>query len=383
LRPFSFVFMKITIKSLPAEVAPFVSEVQKNADSEKDALGFLPASVYDNGAHEGNLYVAVCEENNSIIYAGHLLFRCVFPHARIVQLFVVPRFRGQKVGQKLLRALVDLTEKLSYLHILAGVAADLPANQFYEKMGFVISRTRPGGGSRNRIINIRVKHLDTLDLFKMTTEDAQGLGLVDRLANRQAVYVIDLNVFWDVVKHRPRSEHGNDIVGAAFHRLINLVITREFVRELQRSSTDPSNDPALEFALQLPILSDPEPLVVQTIIDKIAPLVFTAKYASGTMSVRDRSDLVHLAIAIHHSANAFVTSEKAILQASDSINSLYGVEIIHVESLSSVLKSTQKPIPAFRAQLSSDTLYVVSLAQSTLILEAFLKRDFGFRRISG
>ncbi len=365
--------MKIGIKKSPSEVAPFVSEVQANADVERDALGFLPATVYQNGAKEGNLYVAVCEEDNTPVYAGHLLFRCVFPTARIVQLFVAPRFRRHEVGRKLLQTLVDLTEKLSFLHITAGVASDLPANGFYQKMGFVISRTRPGGESRNRTINVRVKHLDTLDLFKMVADDSQGLGLVDRLAKRQAVYVIDLNVFWDVVKRRPRSEYGNEVVGAAFHRLINLVITREFVRELQRSSINPSNDPALEFALQLPILSDPEPSVVRTIIDKIAPLVFPAKYAAGTMSDRDGSDLVHLAIAIHHSANAFVTSEKAILQASELIRSLYGVEVIHVESLSSVLRATQKPIPTFRAQLSSDTLYVVSLAQSTATLEIFLK----------
>src|SRR5579862_677921 len=365
--------MRIAIKFLPAEVMPFIARVQRAADSEKDALGFLPAFVYENQALEGNIYVAVCEDGGSNRYVGHLFFRCVFPHAHIVQLVVIPEFRRLRVGQKLLHALISLTEKHSYLDIRAAVASDLPANEFYEKMGFIISRTRPGGASRKRTINIRVKHLDTLDLFRMAATDATGLGIVDKLANRQAVYVIDLNVFWDVVRHRARSEYGNDIIRAAFHRLINMVITPEFVRELERTSVVPSNDPALEFALQLPVLSDPDPPITQAIMDKIAPLVFPDRQKAGTLSSQDRSDLIHLAVAIHHSANGFVTSERAILRASDSIFRLYGVEVIHVESLSSVLRASQKPIPAFRAQLSSDTLYIVSLAQSTDTLETFLK----------
>lgn len=365
--------MKIGIKTQPTEVISYVAEVQKHADLDKNALGFFPTLVYENSAKEGNLFVAVSEEaKGRKPYVGHLLFRCAFPHAHIVQLFVAPTFRRQGIAEQLLKSLVDLTEKHSFLNICARVAADLPANQFYERTGFLISRTRAGGTTRNRTINVRVKHLDTLDLFKLQAEGPQYLGLVDKLANKQAVYVIDLNVFWDVVRRRSRSEYANVVVGAAFSRLINLVITPEFVRELERSSSMITNDPALEFALQLPVLSDPDSSIIQNIIDKIAPLVFPTKRASA-LSVQDRSDLIHLAIAIHHGANGFVTGEKAILKASNSIYGLYGVEVIHVESLSAALKTIQKPIPAFRAQLSSDTLYVVSLAQSTSTLEAFLE----------
>jgi GNAT superfamily N-acetyltransferase/predicted nucleic acid-binding protein len=363
--------VKVTIKSSPTEVASFVQEVRKNADLNREMLGFLPAPAYDEAAMRGNLFVAVTDERGAATYAGHLFFGGVFPHARIVQLFVVPEFRSRGVGRKLLQFLVDLMEKHSYLQISAGVASDLEANKFYARMGFEISRTKPGGLTRKRVINIQVKQLNTLDLFKLSFHDAQGLALVDRLANRQPVYVIDLNVFWDAVKRRPRSQYAADVVSAAFHHLIHVVVTKEFIRELQRNSPSSLSDPALELALSFPILSEPDSLVLDSLVDQVATLVFPSK---STLSSQDRSDLVHLATAIHNSANAFVTSDNAILQAGSAISSCYGVEVIHVQELSTVLKATKNPIPAFRARLSSETLYVLAvLAGDSSTVRDFLQ----------
>jgi hypothetical protein len=45
----------ILIESLPAQVTPYAQLVRANADLDKDALGFLPAPVYDEAARRGNL----------------------------------------------------------------------------------------------------------------------------------------------------------------------------------------------------------------------------------------------------------------------------------------------------------------------------------------
>jgi GNAT superfamily N-acetyltransferase/predicted nucleic acid-binding protein len=353
--------VNITIKSSPAHVSPFVSEVRRNADLNREMLGFLPAPAYDEAATRGKLFVAVADERAANTYAGHLFFGGAFPHARIVQLFVLPDYRGYGVGRNLLQSLIDLMEKHSYLQISAGVASDLEANKFYAKMGFEIARRKPGGLTRKRIINVQVKQLNTPDLFKLALHDAQGFDLVDRLANRQPVYVIDLNVFWDAVKRRPRSQYAADVVGAAFHHLIHVVVTREFIRELQRNSSTSLSDPALELALNFPVLSEPDPSILHALVDQVAALVFPSK---NSLSTQDRSDLVHLATAIHNSANAFVTSDDAILHASSAISGRYEVEVIHVQELSAVLKATRNPVPAFRARLSSETLYVLALLAS-------------------
>ena len=307
-------------------------------------------------------------------YLGHLLFGGAFPHARIFQLFVAPEFRGQGVGRHLLEALVKLFERHSFLSISARVADDLAANKFWDKMGFGLARRRPGGLTRSRVINVRIKQLDTPGLFNQLMGDVSELALVDRLAARQAVYLIDLNVFWDVVRQRPRAEYAAQVISAALRHLIYVVIADEFVAELERTSRSAPNDPVLEFALQLPVLGAPESSVLEALIDEVAPLVFPARTGARCLSQQERSDLIHLATAIHHGANGFVTGDSAILHARDDMHSRYGLELVGVQELSKALEIAQKRLPSFRAQLSSDTLYVLELVgENSSALESFLR----------
>ena len=133
----------IRILSAQSEVAFFVPDVQSHADTDKDALGFLPASVYEEAAQSQNLLVAVASRGDLNIYAGHLLFGGKFPRAKIYQTFVLPEFRRRKVGRALVDKLVSITEASNYLSLSAKVAADLPANGFYEAMGFEVVAVRP------------------------------------------------------------------------------------------------------------------------------------------------------------------------------------------------------------------------------------------------
>jgi hypothetical protein len=41
------------------DVFPFLSDVRAAADANRDALGFLPVSVYQEFARQGNLFVIV------------------------------------------------------------------------------------------------------------------------------------------------------------------------------------------------------------------------------------------------------------------------------------------------------------------------------------
>jgi hypothetical protein len=47
------------IERKPHEVPRLVQSVQTNADSNRDALGFLPAQAYEQAARQGTLFVAV------------------------------------------------------------------------------------------------------------------------------------------------------------------------------------------------------------------------------------------------------------------------------------------------------------------------------------
>jgi GNAT superfamily N-acetyltransferase/predicted nucleic acid-binding protein len=366
--------LAVRILSSPADVLFFVPEVRQYADTDKDALGFLPSSVYDEAAQSRKLLIAVAPRQGLNVYAGHLLFGGRFPHAKIYQIFVVPTYRDKGVARALIAELVEITENLSYLSVAARVAADLPVNAFWDRMSFGITGVRAGGLSRKRMTNLRVMQLNTRTLFSPIADYAHDLGLVDRLAIREPVFVIDLNVFWDVVRQRPRSSYAGQVVAAAFHQLVHVVVTSEFVKELGRTSRPDSTDPALEFAMQLPVLSEPDSVKLALLVEDLSRIVFPDQVRGGALSVQDRSDLVHLAIAIHHSANAFVTGENAMLQASGIIYDRYGVEVLHVEKLADALKKAQGPIPTFRARLSSDTVHVWELVSgNSSQVESFLK----------
>ncbi len=349
----------MVIKANPPDVAPFVETARSHADRERDALGFLPGAVYDDAAARGNLLIALIPRATSQEYAGHLLFGGTFPHARIFQVFVRQQFRNRGVARELIEYLVKLLERYGYLSAAATVADDLVANGFWEKLGFLVARQKPGGVSRKRLLNVRIKQLNSPNLFQpQFPSTVSDLGLVERLGTHTAVYAIDLNVFWDVVKRRPRSEYAADVIGAAFNRLIQIVVAQEFINELQRTTRPDVSDPALEFALQFPTLPQPDATVLQHLEDELGSLIFPNRSKSGTLTPQDQSDLVHLATAIHHQATGFVTSEDALLRVCDSIYKKHGVSVLHVKEFAALVKSAEVIVPPLAAQLSSDTLRV-------------------------
>jgi len=65
----------------------------------------------------------------------------------------------------LVEEIVRKMERLQFLSVISQVAEDLPANRFWERIGFEIVRTRAGGKTTKRTINIRIRELDTPRLF--------------------------------------------------------------------------------------------------------------------------------------------------------------------------------------------------------------------------
>jgi GNAT superfamily N-acetyltransferase/predicted nucleic acid-binding protein len=352
-----------------AEVKPYVDTTRINADREKGALGFLPPVAYEQAARQGNLYVA--SENG--IYAGHLLFGGTFPRAKIFQLYVNESYRGKGAASLLLRRLEADLERNGFLTISAGVASDLPANLFWEKSGYPILNKKDGGASRRRIINVRVKDLNTPHLFN-TDQPSQSsdLSIASRYVLPVPVYVLDLNVFWDVVHNRPRVDYARQVIGAALDNFIRVVVSAEFLNELKRTTRTEGSDPALEFALQLPALPMPSDATIQEINTELAALVFPMK-APGTLSAQDRSDLIHLATAIYHRVNGFLTSDDAIVNCGSKLLIRFGLEVFHIRDFAAALSTRKKEIMPLQARVSGETLKLWELiAKDSSLVGSFL-----------
>ena len=322
----------VDILTKPEEVTPFVDQARAASDTEKDSLGFLPERVYKEAAYQGKLLIAVVQEDNHPVYAGHLLHGGVFPHARIVQVFTVPRFRRRGIGRRLVEAIVRGAERSQFMSVAARVADDLAANRFWERLSFEVVRTKAGGRTTGRKINVRVRELDTPRLFGLATapveSSPQDLKLISRLFDVSPIYVLDLNIVYDLVRKRSNVVDVGRIVRASFNNLVRLAVTEEFIRELERTSIPAPTDQILELALRLPRLEAPPTQILNQIVTELGAVLFSTEISTGTLRPQDQSDLIHLATAIHREAAGFVTGERAILRGRGVLQSKYSLDVV-------------------------------------------------------
>ena len=238
-----------------AEIVPFLNAISTQADRERQALGFLPAPAYEEAARQRKLFLLLAEDGGVLRYAGHLLFGGIFPQLRVRQICVDPAYRRRGNATRLLRSLKSHGETEGYLSIVANIASDLQAaNSFYERNGFTTQRLKSGGLVRKRTINVKTLRLETPSLITLMTEASGSLPGLIRQRNRSVdtpLYAIDLNVFFDVIRNRPRAEDAGAVFKAAFDHQIRLTATVEFVRELERKSQNQKDDPVLALARQI------------------------------------------------------------------------------------------------------------------------------------
>jgi hypothetical protein len=368
--------MSIKIKDKLQDVLSFLPCVKAGADSAKEELGFLPERVYDELAISGKLLVATITTDGKETYAGHLMFGGIYPHAKVFQLFVNASHRGCGVAGCLISYLKERLTINQWLSIKASVADDLAANDVWAHMGFRIVRIRAGGSTRKRRINIRVLDLDTPSLLGLMHggQKKEGLRLAGRLSHRP-IYLIDLNVLFDTIRKRPRSSSAAKVIRAGLSNCIRLMVAAEFTAELLRTSADTSNDPILAFASQLDFLSRPPEKTIHSLVNKLAPVIFPDQATQGILTERDRSDLVHIATAIHHGAAGFVTSENAILRASVYLHETHKIDVIGVEEFARIVDVGIRVSRASTTNVADGTLRIrrnheSDLLQARMFLEA-------------
>jgi predicted nucleic acid-binding protein/GNAT superfamily N-acetyltransferase len=355
-----------------AEVAQFAATAGERADSQKDALGFLPRAAYTEAAAQGKLYVATVGDGRSERYAGHILFGGRFPHLKVFQVYVEAALQGKQIGRALVEKLASYAEQRCYLTMSARVADDLPANAFWEQLGFAAIRRERGGATTGRQINIRLRELETPTLFSGSDETSDS-DLLPRW--EQPVYLLDVNVFLDVVKDRERAEAAKRLITAAMSGILSLFVTNEFIQELSRAAGNPHTDPALLLAGTLPQFPDVPPLIFESLKEHLAALVFPGRREMKDLRRREVSDLLHLATTIHHSAAGFVTSDEAILRKRDDLRSKYHIDVVGPAELAELyIPSQWTPTQVDALACGGTTIEVAEIGEHRRkVGEAFLR----------
>ena len=291
---------------------------------------------------KGSLWVAL--DGNTGSLRGYLLFGGVHPQLKIFQICTHPDYRSSGTAKKLIESLKKYGEDHDYQIISAKVASELEANQFWQRSGFHIVRQVPGR-TRGRTINVYIFELDVPSLLHIdrsrdsSAKPSPLLMQPTRPLLETPSYVIDLNVFFDIVKSRDGGEAAH-IISSALKGEIRFFVTSEFTIELERRSYDQNDDPILEFARRLPALSSSKPDILNPVIEKLKNIFLKGTPKTGKRLANDESDLIHLASCIYHRAYGFVTRDSAILQRATELHSNYGLRIVSPIDLSDSLEDT-------------------------------------------
>ena len=294
--------MTETILDAPAKVIDYVDQVRRLADANKEALGFLTATAYEEAAMKGCLWVAVSGTARRL--RGYLFFGVRFPRLRVYQVYVCPEFRSSGTARTLIERLKAYGEDHDYLSITARVASELPANRFWQALGFNVIGRYPGG-KKGRTINRYALALNVPSLFgrgQLAPESTQqGFHVRPVLETRS--YVIDLNVLFDAVRDRDEGE-AIHILSMSFDSDMRLAVTAEFVRELERHSRR-SDDPVLQLARALPTLPEPRQEDLNPLVEKLRSELFsTGSPKTGRRAANDASDLSHLGSCLWRAQDA-------------------------------------------------------------------------------
>ena len=320
----------------------YIAQVRSLADRNRDALGFLPKSAYTEAAIKGSLWVAI--DGNTGKFRGYLLFGGVHPQLKVFQICIHPDYRASGTAQRLIESLKKYGEDNDYQTISAKVASELEANRFWQNSDFHIIRQIPGR-TRGRTINVYIFELDVPSLLHTgrsrdsSTKSSPLLWQPIRPLLETPSYVIDLNVFFDVVKSRDDGEAAH-IISSALNNEIRIFVTSEFTKELERHSDDQNDDPVLGFARGLPTLPSPKPESLNPLIGKLKNILSQGTPKTGERMVNDQSDLIHLASCIHHRAYGFVTRDSAILQRATEFHTQYGLRVVSPIDLRDSLEDT-------------------------------------------
>lgn len=319
--------MEYTILKSFDHVSLYINQVSNIADNNKGAFGFLASSAYDQMASKGQLWVIVNEARE---LKGYLMFGGTMPSIKVFQIYSCRSVKGHRIGSRLISSLKDFAKAHGYHSIVARVASDLPANEFWSKLGFQVYKQVKGGETTKRIINVRGFVVNDNDLFGSLGNERVGVRPTGPVLKKR-IYALDLNLLLDVSKARPGYEQIVKIMQVGFQGGFSICITPEFKAELERQSSHFSDDPVLRMAGAFPeLMANTD---VQEIAESLRRDIFPSRTASRKSAQNDESDLRHLAYCISAKIDGFITREKALLRSCNDIKYKYGCSILSPDEL--------------------------------------------------
>lgn len=341
---------------------PWLDEVCNASDAHRNELGFLARSVFEQFARRDGLYVLAAQTPTGPQYAGHLLFDRNFPRAHVRQMFTLGIYRRRGAASQMLDHLRQSLTQNCFISIYARVAEDLTsANAFWHGQHFYVQRSVKGGATRNRQILVRCHELDSPQLFPTSGQnDNNPLGLVETAANELPMYLLDMNVLFDV---QPRRLRRTDVIGLFQAERMNfcrLAISNEIRNELQRNLQAVRTDPMEAYIETFPCLPLDQYNESDVMFSDLIALVFPQTVGKRSLTPNERSDICHVVTAIQNDLAGLITNDGALLAAAPTIEEKYGVQVLSSGAFE-LEESAGRSDGAFET-IEKDTLHLLEVS---------------------
>lgn len=143
---------EIIISPLEKEDIPYVAELEAICFSMPFTEKALSELFSNTSWH-----FFVAKQENKVV--GYISFYCIIDETEIVNVCVLPEYRGQGIGRRLTQCAIDFNKEIKGTRVMLEVReSNISAIKLYESLGFI-----PVGVSKNH--------------YKMPTEDALLMNL--------------------------------------------------------------------------------------------------------------------------------------------------------------------------------------------------------------
>lgn len=313
-----------------SETERWLDRVAEESDSHRNEFGFVRHSIFREYARSESLYVLVKRSESGDEYLGHLLFDAKHPRAKVLQIYTLNSSRGQGNASFLVDHLKKALTRHNFTSIYARVAEDLSvSNSFWESQGFYVQSIAVGGKTTGRKILVRCFQLDTPQLFTLADLDINNpLGLISQPLDELPLFLVDMNVLFDLQPRRPRRSDALGLIQAERLNLCRLAISDEIRKELEKTAkTERHTDPMEAVIDSFPCVPVDIDGGSDALVSELAKIVFPSVLSERSLTSNERSDLRHIVAVINNDLAGLVTSDGVILDAASAIEQRFGVQV--------------------------------------------------------
>lgn len=291
-----------------------VKEIQEIADQYKNELGgFLsPSLIIDAFLRDEIITV-----KRGLKVVGFLIHGSMKESAAVVRYTATHKsYVRQNIGTLLVDRLIQKAREANVAYIIAKVREDIPANKFWQKMGFAYTHFKLSKSKRGKQLCSYCLCLRNL------------FGEESPRFNPYLTAVLDTNQVISLLEKRNGKDLIEKLFKAFFENKIRLMISEEFHTEAQR--TERNESPLMTFVRTLEVVPITKDEKFDKDVEKLMGILFPCSTPGHRKYNQNISDCRHLVACAREKVIYFITQDGTLLsKGMDALNKVgFSLQIV-------------------------------------------------------